>query len=189
MPSKALLRSGQALRAAQAVDGAAQAVTGGSTATRCSAGATRFTSHWNDDGQVQWLDGQPIDLARGAGGSTASAGRSVTPHAGPEFTLTARHAVAVCTGSRAAIPPIPGVESAGVWTSREATSATAVPRRLVIIGGGVVACEMADAWRTLGSEEVTLIVREGRLLVNTEDFAGEAVRAVLRGTRDLGAPQ
>ena len=99
------------------------------------------------------------------------------PHDGPEFTLTARHAVAVCTGSRAAIPPIPGVESAGVWTSREATSAKAVPRRLVIIGGGVVACEMADAWRTLGSEEVTLVVLEGRLLFNTEDFAGEAVRA------------
>ena len=52
-----------------------------------------------------------------------------------------------------------------------------MPRRLVIIGGGVVACEMADAWRTLGSEEVTLIVREARLLNNTEDFAGEAVRA------------
>jgi dihydrolipoamide dehydrogenase len=177
MPSKALLRSGQALRAAQAVDGATQAVTGTLDSDAVLRRRDRFASHWKDDGQVQWLDRQPIDLARGIGRLDGERRVLVMPHDGPEFTLSARHAVAVCTGSRAAIPPIPGVESAGAWTSREATSAKAVPRRLVIIGGGVVACEMADAWRTLGSEEVTLIVLEARLLFNTEDFAGEAVRA------------
>ena len=95
--------------------------------------------------------------------------------------------MAVCTGSRATIPPIPGIESVDAWTSREATSATEVPGRLVIIGGGVVACEMADAWKTLGAEEVTLIAREPRLLPRTEDFAGEAVRAAFeqRGIRVL----
>ena len=154
-----------------------QAVTGTLDSDAVLRRRDRFASHWKDDGQVQWLDSQPIDLARGVGRLDGERRVVVTPHDGPEFTLTARHAVAVCTGSRAAIPPIPGVESAGVWTSREATSAKAVPRRLVIIGGGVVACEMADAWRTLGSEEVTLVVLEGRLLFNTEDFAGEAVRA------------
>jgi pyruvate/2-oxoglutarate dehydrogenase complex dihydrolipoamide dehydrogenase (E3) component len=177
MPSKALLRSGQALRAALAVDGASQAVTGKLDSAAVLRRRDKFASHWKDDGQVKWLDTQPVDLARGAGRLMGERRVVITPPEGADFTLTARYAVAVCTGSRAAIPPIPGIESAEAWTSREATSATAVPRRLVVIGGGVVACEMADAWRTLGSEEVTLIVRETRLLSNTEDFAGEAVRA------------
>ena len=177
MPSKALLRSGQALRAAQAVDGASQAVTGKLDSAAVLRRRDRFASHWKDEGQVQWLEDHHIDLARGVGRLAGERRVTVTPHEGAEFTLSARLAVAVCTGSRASMPPIPGIESADVWTSREATSAQAVPRRLVIIGGGVVACEMADAWRTLGSEEVTLVVLEARLLNSTEDFAGEAVRA------------
>jgi pyruvate/2-oxoglutarate dehydrogenase complex dihydrolipoamide dehydrogenase (E3) component len=177
MPSKALLRSGQAIRAARAVDGAVQAVTGTIDAAAVLRRRDKFTSHWKDDSQAHWLDSQHVDLARGSGRLAGERRVTVTPPDGPDFTLSARHAVAICTGSRSSIPPIPGIESANVWTSRDATSATAVPRRLVIIGGGVVACEMADAWRTLGSEKVTVIVREGRLLGNTEDFAGEAVRA------------
>jgi dihydrolipoamide dehydrogenase len=177
MPSKALLRSGQALRAALAVDGASRAVTGSIDSEAVLRRRDRFASHWKDDGQARWLESEHIDLARGTGRLEGERRVAVSPPEGAAFTLTARHAVAICTGSRAAIPPIPGVESAGVWTSREATSATAVPRRLVIIGGGVVACEMADAWRTLGSEAVTLVVLEDRLLINNEDFAGEAVRA------------
>ena len=177
MPSKALLRSGQALRAALAVDGARQAVTGEIDSRAVLRRRDAFTSHWNDDGQVRWLEGAHVDLARGRGRLAGEKTVSVTPTTGDPFMLRARHAVAVCTGSKASIPPIPGLESAAAWTSREATSATEVPRRLLILGGGVVGCEMADAWRTLGTEEVTLIVREPRLLVNTEDFAGEAVRA------------
>ena len=177
MPSKALLRSGQALRAALAVDGARQAVTGVIDSAAVLRRRDSFASHWKDDSQVRWLETNHVDLARGTGRLAGERRVIVTPAEGAEFTLAARSAVAVCTGSRASIPPIPGIESAGAWTSREATSAQAVPRRLVIIGGGVVACEMADAWRTLGSEEVTVIVREGRILANTEDFAGEAVLA------------
>jgi pyruvate/2-oxoglutarate dehydrogenase complex dihydrolipoamide dehydrogenase (E3) component len=177
MPSKALLRSGQALRAALAVDGARQAVTGTIDSGAVLKRRDSFASHWKDDSQVEWLERRHIDLARGRGRLAGALRVTVSPPDGPEFTLSARHAVALCTGSRASIPPIPGIETVQAWTSREATSAQAVPRRLVIIGGGVVACEMADAWRTLGSEEVTLVVREGRILSNTEDFAGEAVRA------------
>jgi pyruvate/2-oxoglutarate dehydrogenase complex dihydrolipoamide dehydrogenase (E3) component len=187
MPSKALLRSGQALRAALAVDGARQAVTGTIDSAAVLRRRDKFASHWKDDGQVEWLETEHIDLARGRGRLDGERRVIVTPPEGAGYTLTARRAVAICTGSRASIPPIPGIESAQAWSSRDATSAKAVPRRLAIIGGGVVACEMADAWRTLGSEEVTLIVREGRLLVNTEDFAGEAVRASFeqRGIRVL----
>ncbi len=172
-----LLRSGQALRAAQSVDGARQAVTGVIDSGAVLRRRDSFTSHWKDDGQAKWLESHNIDLARGSGRLAGARVVTVTPLDSRPFTLTARKAVAICTGSRASIPPIPGIESADAWTSHDVTSAKEVPRRLVIIGGGVVACEMADAWRTLGSEELTLVVREERLLVNTEDFAGEAVRA------------
>jgi dihydrolipoamide dehydrogenase len=177
MPSKALLRSGQALRAAQSVEGASQAVTGELDSRAVLRRRDAFTSHWNDEGQVRWLETTHIDLARGRGRLAGEKVVSVTAASGAPFTLSARHAVAICTGSKPSIPPIPGLETAAAWTSREATSATEVPRRLLILGGGVVGCEMADAWRTLGAEEVTLIVREPRLLMNAEDFAGEAVRA------------
>jgi len=89
--------------------------------------------------------------------------------------LTARHAVAVCTGSRAAIPPIPGLKELRPWTSREATSARQAPRRLAILGGGVVGCEMATAWRQLGSEHVAIIQRGPRLLSGFEAFAATAL--------------
>ena len=93
--------------------------------------------------------------------------------------LVARHAVAICTGTRAAIPPIPGLAESRPWTSREATSARKAPRRLVILGGGVVACEMATAWRHLGSEAVTIIQRGPRLIANCEPFAGDMLRESL----------
>jgi pyruvate/2-oxoglutarate dehydrogenase complex dihydrolipoamide dehydrogenase (E3) component len=177
MPSKALLRSGQALRAAQTVEGARQAITGDIDSRAVLRRRDAFTSHWSDDGQIKWLETNHVDLARGRGRLAGERVVTVTPPSGPAFTLTARKAVAISTGTRASIPPIPGIETAAVWTSREATSATEVPRRLLILGGGVVGCEMADAWRTLGTEEVTLVAKDSRLLVNAEDFAGEAVRA------------
>jgi dihydrolipoamide dehydrogenase len=177
MPSKALLRSGQALRAAQAVEGARQAVTGDIDSRAVLRRRDAFTSHWSDDGQVKWLEGAHVDLARGKGRLSGERVVTVTPASGAVYTLNARKAVVICTGTRASIPPIPGIETAAAWTSREATSATEVPRRLLILGGGVVGCEMADAWRTLGTEEVTLIARDERLLVNAEEFAGNAVRA------------
>src|ERR1700690_821502 len=124
MPSKALLRSGQALRAALAVDGARQAVTGTIDSAAVLARRDKFASHWKDDGQVRWLDGQHIALARGKGRLAGERRVTVAPADGAEFTLTARSAVAICTGSRAAIPPIPGIESAEARASRGATPAS-----------------------------------------------------------------
>ena len=92
--------------------------------------------------------------------------------------LTARHAVAVCTGSRAVLPDLPGLAEVRPWTSREATSAKTVPGRLVVVGGGVVAVEMATAWQALGSQ-VTLLVRGKGLLPRMEPFAGELVAEAL----------
>ncbi|MFJ4165608.1 dihydrolipoyl dehydrogenase family protein [Microbacterium sp. NPDC089698] len=178
MPSKALLRSPQALRAAQRVGGAAETVTGDLDVRAVLDRRDSFTSHWQDDGQVAWLDSAGIDLVRGHGRLSGERRVAVTTPDGGVRTLTARHAVAVSTGSDAAIPPIPGLHEANPWTSREATSAEEIPDSLVVIGGGVVAVEMATAYAALGAE-VTVLARSG-LLGSVEPFAGELVAEGLR---------
>ena len=181
MPSKALLRSAQALRAAQHVSGASQAVTGKLDVRAVFDRRDSFTSNWSDDGQVKWLDSAGIDLARGHGRITGEREVTVTDADGIERVLTARHAVAISTGSDAVIPPIDGLREATPWTSREATSAEELPDSLAVIGGGVVAVEMATAYAALGST-VTVIARSG-LLGGMEPFAGERVAA---GLKELG---
>jgi pyruvate/2-oxoglutarate dehydrogenase complex dihydrolipoamide dehydrogenase (E3) component len=98
---------------------------------------------------------------------------------GDPVVLVARQAVVVATGTSAAVPPIEGLREARPWTNIEATSAERIPDRLVILGGGVVACEMAQAYSGLGSH-VTLVERADRLLGRTEPFAGELVADGLR---------
>lgn len=177
-PSKALLRSAQALRAAQHVGGAAEAVTGGLDVRAVLARRDSFTNDWSDDGQVKWLDSAGIDLVRGHGRLTAEREVTVTDADGGERVLKARHAVAISTGSDAVIPEIDGLVEASPWTSREATSAQEIPVSLAIIGGGVVAVEMATAYAGLGAE-VTIVARGG-LLAAMEPFAGERVAEGLR---------
>ncbi|MFB9704922.1 FAD-dependent oxidoreductase, partial [Rhodococcus aetherivorans] len=94
--------------------------------------------------------------------------------------LRARHAVVVATGTTAAVPDLPGLRAARPWTSRDATNLQQVPRRAAIVGGGVVACEVATWLRELGTEDLTMLVRGERLLARTEPFAGDAVAAALR---------
>ncbi|MDZ4044211.1 MAG: NAD(P)/FAD-dependent oxidoreductase [Rhodoglobus sp.] len=181
MPSKALLRSAQALRAAQHVAGASQAVTGKLDVRAVFERRDSFTSNWSDDGQVKWLDSAGIDLARGHGRLTGEREVAVTDADGATRVLRARHAVAISTGSDAVIPPIDGLRESAPWTSREATSAEELPESLAVIGGGVVAVEMATAYAALGSK-VTVIARSG-LLGGMEPFAGERVAA---GLKELG---
>ncbi|PKQ34177.1 MAG: pyridine nucleotide-disulfide oxidoreductase [Actinobacteria bacterium HGW-Actinobacteria-11] len=181
MPSKALLRSAQALRAAQHVAGASQAVTGKLDVRAVFERRDSFTSNWSDDGQVKWLDSAGIDLARGHGRLTGEREVTVTDADGATRVLRARHAVAISTGSDAVIPPIDGLRESAPWTSREATSAEELPESLAVIGGGVVAVEMATAYAALGSK-VTVIARSG-LLGGMEPFAGERVAA---GLKELG---
>ncbi|MFG1603166.1 dihydrolipoyl dehydrogenase family protein [Actinoplanes sp. NPDC049265] len=172
MPTKALLRSSSALRAARAVGGAREAVTGTLDVAAVLKRRDGFASDWHDDGQVAWLESAGIDLVRGHG---RLAGPRQVEVGG--VTLTARHAVVVATGSDALLPDIPGLAGSDPWTSREAASAQEVPGRLAIIGGGVVATEMATAYAALGSR-VTLLARGG-LLAGNEPFAGELVAAAL----------
>jgi pyruvate/2-oxoglutarate dehydrogenase complex dihydrolipoamide dehydrogenase (E3) component len=171
MPSKALLRPVAAVSEANAVNGVAGAALDppGVLQRRDT-----FTKHWNDDGQVKWLEGVPADLFRGQG--RLSGERRVTVGA---TELTARHAVVIATGSDAVVPP--PLQDVKPWTSRNATSAHAVPGRLAIVGGGVVGCEMAAAWQALGAH-VTLIARGGLL----ERLPGFASDFVASGLRDAG---
>jgi len=177
MPSKALLRSGIALRAAQAVAGAKEAVTGTVDIAATFARRDSFTHNWNDESQAKWVKGAGIELVRG---HAKIVGEKRVAVAGIEYI--AKCAVAVCVGSGALLPDIPGLSDSAPWTSREATSAKIVPRRLAIIGGGVVGVEMATAYSTFGSS-VTVIARSA-LLAGQEPFAGEAVQKSLEA---LGA--
>lgn len=180
MPSKALLRPVAALAAARAVAGSREAVGGGLDAAAVLARRDSFASHWQDDGQVKWLRDTGIDLVRGHGRLAGERTVTVEAEDGSERVLTARHAVAVCTGSRPVLPEgVPGLAEARPWTNREATGASAVPGRLAVVGGGVVGVEMATAWRALGAE-VVVLVRGDALLPRMEPFAGELVAEGLR---------
>ncbi|HXD61637.1 MAG TPA: NAD(P)/FAD-dependent oxidoreductase [Lacisediminihabitans sp.] len=182
MPSKTLLRSGIALRAAQKLGGAKQAVTGSLDVSAVLARRNSFTHDWNDQSQVDWVQGAGIDLVRGHARFTGVKEVTVTTDDGDTTVLTAKHAVAVSVGSDGMLPDVPGLAEANPWTSRDATSAQQAPASLAIIGGGVVGSEMATAYASFGTQ-VTLISR-GALLSGNEPFAGELVADALR---ELGA--
>ncbi|MFE2597282.1 dihydrolipoyl dehydrogenase family protein [Streptomyces sp. NPDC059396] len=174
MPSKALLRPVIARAEARRVAGLREAASGPLDVQAVLAHRNEFTSNWKDDGQAGWLAGIGADLYRGHGRLDGKRRVVVTAPDGESRVLNARHAVAVCTGSRALLPDLPGLAGANPWTSREATASQSVPGRLVVVGGGVVGVEMATAWRALGSE-VTLLVRGAGVLPKMEPFAGELV--------------
>ncbi|MFI8004821.1 dihydrolipoyl dehydrogenase family protein [Streptomyces sp. NPDC086010] len=178
MPSKALLRPIVARADARRVPGLSAAVQGPLDADAVLAHRDETAAHWKDDGQLAWLESVGADVYRGTGRLTGTRQVSVTAPDGSVRHLTARHAVAVCTGSRAVVPDLPGVEDVRPWTSREATSAKEVPGRLVVVGGGVVGVEMATVWQGLGAQ-VTMLIRGRRLLPKMEPFAGELVAASL----------
>jgi dihydrolipoamide dehydrogenase len=174
MPSKALLRPAQALGEAQRVPGAAQGATGSVDATAVLARRDEVVHDFHDDAQVTWLEDQGIALVRGHGRLDGE--RRVV--VGDEV-LNAGRAVVIATGSDARRPPIDGLESVRPWTNRDATESRTVPGRLLVLGGGPVGVELAQAWRTLGSE-VTLVEGGDRVLGREEPFASEEVGRALR---------
>ncbi|HUA64338.1 MAG TPA: NAD(P)/FAD-dependent oxidoreductase [Alphaproteobacteria bacterium] len=177
IPSKALLRPGLALEEARNVMGAREAITGKLDASGVFKRRDYFVSNWNDSGQVKWVRHAAIDLVRGHGRLAGERRVVVTDKEGGQTNLAARHAVVVCTGTRALVPDVPGLAEARPWTNREAVSARTVPRRLAILGGGVVACEMATLWNQLGTDEVTIIQRGARLIPKYEPFASDLLKA------------
>ncbi|MFC4534110.1 dihydrolipoyl dehydrogenase family protein [Sphaerisporangium dianthi] len=132
-------------------------------------------SHYDDTGQVRWIEGVPATFVRGRGSLDGPLRVRVAEPGGGSRSLTARHAVVLATGSHAAVPPVPGLAEAEPWTSHEVTAVKAVPGSLAVIGGGVVACEMAQAMHGLGAARTTMLVRGDRLLPRMEPFASELV--------------
>jgi pyruvate/2-oxoglutarate dehydrogenase complex dihydrolipoamide dehydrogenase (E3) component len=174
MPSKGLLRPYEALAEALRVPGAAQAVTGGLDTQAVLDRRDEIIHDLDDSVQLPWLEDRGIVLLRGTGVLTGERRLRV----GDE-ELEAARAVIVATGSLPSMPPIEGLDAIDdAWTNREATTAKAIPERLVIMGGGVVGVEMAQAFQTLGSQ-VALIEGERRLLPREEEYACAQVTEAL----------
>ena len=177
IPSKTLARPGDVIAAARRVPGAAAAVTGTIDVAAALAWRDYMTSNWDDAGALGWLEGEGIDLVRGTGRLTGERTVDIETRAGDICRLTAGKAVVLATGTGAFIPPIPGLRESDPWDNRTVTGAKEIPRRLLVLGGGSVGTEMAQAFRRLGSQEVTVVEAGERLLSREEPFAGEEVRA------------
>src|SRR3954447_16515330 len=171
MPSKALLRPGQVLAEARRIPGAAQAVVGDLDVPAALERRDEVIHHLRDDEQVPWLEARGIALVRGHGRVTGERTVQVA-----DETLVARRAVVIATGTEPLVPPIPGLREARPWTNREAVTAENVPPSLVVLGGGTVGVEMADAFASFGSR-VTVIEAGPRVLAREEPFAGDEVCA------------
>jgi len=177
IPSKTLLRPGDVIAAARRVPGAAAAVTGDIDLAAALGRRDYMVSDYDDNGQLPWLADNNIDLVRGHGRLAGERVVEVATVDGAVRRLTAGKAVVVATGTVPFVPPVPGLAEANGWDNRTATGAKEVPRRLLVLGGGAVGAEMAQAFRRLGSEEVTVVEGSPRLLAREEPFAGEEVRA------------
>src|SRR4051794_26494381 len=179
IPSKTLLRPGDVLAAARRVPGAREAVTGRVDSAAALAQRDYLTGSFDDAAQLPWLESRGITLVRGDGRLDGERAVTVTAAGGDVRRLVARRAVVLATGTTAALPPIPGLADARPWTNREATAAKSIPRRLLVLGGGAVGVELAQAFRRLGSEQVTVVDVAERLLAREEPFAGDEVRTGL----------
>ena len=171
MPSKALLRPVEVVDAAAHLPGVSARLEAADVLAR----RDQVINHLDDGSQVSWALGTGIDVVRGYGRLAGERTVVVSRPDGAVRTLTARHAVVVDTGSRPAVPDVPGLRAALPWTSRDVTTMREVPHRVVVMGGGVVACEAATWLRGLGSSEVSVVYRGERLLARLEPFAGTLV--------------
>ena len=173
IPSKTLLRPGEALQAAREAPGAAEALDGGVRADGAFAWRDFMVSGYSDEGQIKWADGAGIDVIRGDG---RLAGPGVVEVDGTAHTAT--HIV-ISTGSDPLMPPIPGLDGLdGVWTNRDATGMTEVPRHLLVLGGGPVGVEMAQATARFGAS-VTLVEGMDHVLPREPAPLGEALAKAL----------
>jgi pyruvate/2-oxoglutarate dehydrogenase complex dihydrolipoamide dehydrogenase (E3) component len=174
MPSKALLRPSQLLAEVKRVPGARQAVTATLDPADVLSRRDEVIHDLDDSAQLPWVEDRDIALYRGQARLDGEKRVCV----GDEL-LEARRAVVIAVGSGAAIPPVSGLREIAPWTNRQATTAKTVPRRLTVLGGGAVGCELAQAWASLGAK-VILVEAEPALLPGEEPFAGEELAAALR---------
>jgi dihydrolipoamide dehydrogenase len=192
IPSKTLIRPGDVLAAARRVPGAAEAVTGTIDLDAAFAQRDYMTNKWDDAGDLKWFDSKGIEFVRGHGRLAGSKVVEVELSDGSGGRrLTARRAVVAACGTTPLMPPIEGLADSNPWDNRDATAVKELPRRLLVLGGGAIGVEMAQCYKRLGSEEVTVVEGSERLLAREEPFAGDELRAaferegisVITGTR------
>jgi pyruvate/2-oxoglutarate dehydrogenase complex dihydrolipoamide dehydrogenase (E3) component len=173
IPSKTLLRPGEAIEAAREAPGAREAVTGDLDTEQLFAWRDFQVSDYSDAGQVEWAKGANIEILRGVARITAPGRVAVG-----DSEYATEHIV-VATGSDPVIPPVPGLsELDGVWTNREATGIKEVPRHLLVLGAGPVGAEIAQAVRRMGAS-VTLVEGEDHVLPREPAPLGEALGEAL----------
>jgi dihydrolipoamide dehydrogenase len=177
IPSKTLIRPGDVLAAAARVPGAAEAITEPIDLAPALARRDYMTSSWDDTGALPWLEEKGIELARGTGRLAGERVVDVTAGDGTTQRLVARKAVVMACGTTPLVPPIDGLLDVAPWDNRDATAVKELPRRLLVLGGGPIGAELAQAFKRLGSQEVTVVEGASRLLHREEPFAGEELRA------------
>lgn len=175
MPSKALLRPTEVLAHARRVPAAAAAVTGAVDVTKVLKSRDAFTSDWDDKSQVEWLDDVGVDLVRGTGRLDGENLVEVEQDDGSSVTLRATVGVVVAVGTRAAVPPVDGIEDIATWDNRDITEMKEVPDRLLVLGGGVIGVEMAQAVKRLGASQVAIVEGLDRILNEEEPEVAEDV--------------
>jgi pyruvate/2-oxoglutarate dehydrogenase complex dihydrolipoamide dehydrogenase (E3) component len=173
MPSKGLLRPGEILAEARRIPGAAEAVGGALDVAAALARRDEIIHDLDDSAQLPWLEKRGIALYRGWGRLDGE--RRVIVG---EETIDVRRAVILAGGTTPAMPPLDGLDAVRPWTNRDATTAKAIPARLIVVGGGVVGAELSQAYCSLGAQ-VTLIEGERRLLPREEEFACAQVSEAL----------
>lgn len=174
MPSKALLRPAQVLSEAARVPGAAEALTGTVDVASTLARRDQVIGGLGDSSQVPWLEDRGIQLIRGHGRLDGERRVRVDGK-----LYQAGRAVVIAVGTTAAMPPIAGLEHSAPWTNRHITTTRTVPASLIVLGGGAVGVEMADAFSSLGAR-VTLLEAAERLIPREEEFASRELRQALR---------
>ena len=173
IPSKTLLRPGEALAAARAVPGAREAIAGPLDVGAALTWRDFIVSDYDDAGALPWLQEKGIELLRGTGRLD---GPGAVVVGGDRYS--ARHVV-LATGSEPVVPPIPGLaELDGVWTNREATALTEVPLRLLILGAGAIGVETAQAARRMGAD-VAIVEGMDHVLPREPRALGQALGEVL----------
>ncbi|MBW3592861.1 MAG: FAD-dependent oxidoreductase, partial [Actinobacteria bacterium] len=172
MPTKAMLRSPELVAQAQIAPGAAEVTGARADAERVFWWRDQIVDNWSDAAQEEWLAGQRVTLVRGEG-------RVVEPGlVGVDGRELPYDRLVVATGSSASAPPIDGLADVPYWTSREATETSEVPETLVVLGGGVVGCELAQFFARLGSR-VTLVHDSEHLLPRDDADAGNVLQEAL----------
>ena len=172
MPTKAMLRSPELVGQARIAPGAAEVTGARPDAARVFWWRDQIVDGWSDAAQEKWLAGQRVELVRGEGRVVEPGVVDVDGRALPYDRLV------VATGSRASAPPIEGLRDVPYWTSREATETSEVPDTLIVVGGGVVGCELAQFFARLGAG-VTLVHNGEHLLPRDDPEAGKLLQEAL----------